>query len=66
MNFKQLLEAQKFQFISGCVSHRNYDNGIYKIEVVNITGIATLTRNNDIVDVFNIHDQNLTMSKFVY
>ena len=66
MNFKQLLVAQKFYFVSGCISHRHYDNGIYKIEVVNITGIATLLRNGDIVDTFNIHDQNLTQCKFVY
>ena len=66
MNFKQLLKSQNFHLMSACISHRFYDNGVYQIEMVNITGTCSLIRNGDIVDTFNIHDQNISEAMLVY
>ena len=65
MNFKQLLKSQNFHYVSGCISHRFYDNGVYQIEMINITGTCNLIRNGDVVDTFNVHDQNITEAMLV-
>ena len=66
MNFKQLLATQKFHLMSACISHRFYDNGVYQIEMVNITGTCSLIRNGNTVTTFNVHDQNITEAMLVY
>ena len=52
--------------MSACISHRFYDNGVYQIEMVNITGTCSLIRNGDIVTTFNVHDQDITETMLVY
>lgn len=66
MNFKQLLATQKFHLTSACISHRFYDNGVYQIEMVNITGTCSLIRNGNTVTTFNVHDQNITEAMLAY
>lgn len=66
MNFKQLLKSQNFHLVSACISHRFYDNGVYQIEMVNITGTCSLIRNSNTVTTFNVHDQNINEAMLVY
>ncbi len=52
MNFKQLLKSQNFHLMSACISHRFYDNGVYQIKMVNITGTCYLIRNGNILIMY--------------
>lgn len=68
MTFKELLDKHNFEYIYGCVSHRFYSNGVYRIKVVNITATGYLYHENNeyVISTFNIHHLDINDFNFVY